>query len=89
MNRLLSALKSGVSRAWGLFCHLLSASCSMPLRGVRVGLRVPALSQGSLPIGATAFWHRELPLTVSPSWGEQAVRWRWEPVLGVVLGGWS
>lgn len=56
---------------------------------LRVGLRVPALSQGSLPIGATAFWHRELPLTVSPSWGEQAVRWRWEPVLGVVLGGWS
>ena len=59
------------------------------LGSLRVGLRVPALSQGSLPIGATAFWHRELPLTVSPSWGEQAVRWRWEPVLGVVLGGWS
>jgi hypothetical protein len=37
---------------------------------VRVGLRVPALSQGSLSIGATAFRHRELPLTVSPSWSE-------------------
>lgn len=69
--------------------RLRPSSFFLRLGPLRVGLRVPALSQGSLPIGATAFWHRELPLTVSPSWGEQAVRWRWEPVLGVVLGGWS
>ena len=41
---------------------------------LRVGLRVPALSQGSLPIGVTDTGHRELPLTVSPSWSETGRR---------------
>jgi hypothetical protein len=41
---------------------------------LRVGLRVPALSQGSLPIGVTDTGYRELPLTVSPSWSEAGRR---------------
>ena len=41
---------------------------------LRVGLRVPELSQRSTPIGVTDTWHRELPLTVSPSWSETGRR---------------
>ena len=54
--------------------HLRPSSYALRLDPLRVGLRVPALSQGSLPIGATDTGHRELPLTVSPSWSETGRR---------------
>ena len=72
--------------------RLRPSSFFLRLGPLRVGLRVPALSQGTPPIGALDTGHRELPLTVSRSWGDWSGWARPKAaglVRGVEAGSWS